>query len=79
VTAPPGGTSTNCATVSNPADSNPANNQSCAPIQVQRGVGPPPRPVEPKGVGPPPPPRPVDPKGSPPPPRPFDPKGLEGR
>jgi uncharacterized repeat protein (TIGR01451 family) len=81
VTAPPGGTSTNCATVSNRADSNPASNQSCATIQVQRGVGPPPRPLEPKGVGPPPPPRPLDPKGLPvpPPPRPFDPKGLEGR
>jgi uncharacterized repeat protein (TIGR01451 family) len=67
VTAPPGSTSINCATVSNPADTNPANNQSCVTIQVQRGVGPPPRPFDPKGL-------PV-----PPPPRPFDPKGLEGR
>jgi uncharacterized repeat protein (TIGR01451 family) len=57
VTAPPGGTITNCATVSNPADINPANNQSCMTIQVQRGVGPP-RPSEPKGVRPPLPPRP---------------------
>ena len=80
VTAPPGSTITNCATVSNRADTNPANNQSCVTIQVQRGVGPPPRPLDPKGL--PLPPRPVDPKGlplPPPPPRPFDPKGLEGR
>jgi uncharacterized repeat protein (TIGR01451 family) len=81
VTASPGGTITNCATVSNPADINPANNQSCATIRVQRGVGPPPRPFDPKGLPVPPPPRPFDPKGLPvpPPPRPFDPKGLEGR
>jgi len=76
VTAPPGATITNCATVSNLADINPVNNQSCPTIQVQRGVGPPPRPLDPKGLPVPPPPRPFDPKESPPPPRPFDPKGV---
>jgi uncharacterized repeat protein (TIGR01451 family) len=38
VTAPPGSNIQNCATVSNPNDTNPANNQSCVTITVTGGV-----------------------------------------
>ncbi|MCS6936142.1 MAG: LamG domain-containing protein [Candidatus Bipolaricaulota bacterium] len=43
VTAPPGSTIQNCATVTNPNDTNPTNNQSCVTISV---IGIPPPPID---------------------------------